>query len=113
MVDRRVRRPDDPGQLDTLLSYSPYHRVHPGIRYPAVLLVSGREDPRVGAAHSRKFAAALQHATSSGAPVLLRIGHGTGHAPRTATGSVDTDTDVLAFCAAHTGLTTEITGHRP
>ncbi|MYW00401.1 prolyl oligopeptidase family serine peptidase [Streptomyces sp. SID3343] len=96
--------PHEPDQLDALLGYSPYHNVRPGIHYPAVLLTSPRIDPRVGAAHMRKFTAALQHATGSGKPVLLRTEDGVGHGPRTATRQVDLQSDVLAFCAEHTGL---------
>ncbi|MYS22163.1 prolyl oligopeptidase [Streptomyces sp. DvalAA-14] len=95
---------DDPDQLDTLLSYSPYHNVRPGTRYPAVLLTSPRVDPRVDAAHMRKLTAALQHATASGRPVLLRTEDGVGHGPRTASRYADLHSDALAFCAEHTGL---------
>ncbi|MEV5428384.1 prolyl oligopeptidase family serine peptidase [Streptomyces sp. NPDC052701] len=96
--------PDDPGHLAVLLGYSPYHRVRPGTPYPAVLLITGRTDPRVDAAHTRKFTAALQHATGSGAPVVLRCEDGVGHGPRTVSGWIDTEADALAFLAAHTGL---------
>ncbi|WKK23963.1 prolyl oligopeptidase family serine peptidase [Streptomyces olivoreticuli] len=96
--------PDDPAQLDTLLSYSPYHNVRPGTRYPAILLTSPRTDPRVGAAHMRKFAAALQQATTSGKPVLLRTEDGVGHGPRAVSRYTPLQSDALAFCAHHTGL---------
>ncbi|MGW7514529.1 prolyl oligopeptidase family serine peptidase [Streptomyces sp. NPDC054796] len=101
--------PDRPGDLDVLLSYSPYHRVEPGTRYPAVLLTGGRTDPRVGAAHLRKFTAALQHATASSRPVLLRTEADVGHGQRTASRWADLTADTLAFCAAHTGLTPAMT----
>ncbi|MEV8038660.1 prolyl oligopeptidase family serine peptidase [Streptomyces sp. NPDC086182] len=97
--------PDDAGLLDTLLSYSPYHNVRPGTPYPAVLLTSTRIDPRVGAAHVRKFTAALQHATTSGKPVLLRTEDGVGHGSRAPSRYADLHSDALAFCAEHTGLT--------
>ena len=49
---------------------------------PAVFLSTGANDPRVDPYHSRKMAALLQAATSSGRPVLLRTtdkaGHGMG-----------------------------------
>lgn len=74
----------DPAQARALLAYSPYHHVRKGVRYPAVLLMTGANDPRVEPWHSRKFAAALQWASSSGLPVLLRTsdraGHGMGSA---------------------------------
>ncbi|MEU9480448.1 prolyl oligopeptidase family serine peptidase [Streptomyces sp. NPDC048191] len=96
--------PDNPRHLPTLLSYSPYHNTNPNTSYPAVLLTSPRHDPRVGAAHTRKLTAALQHATTSH-PVLLRTEHDTGHGPRAATRLIDRQADALAFCATHTHLT--------
>ncbi len=74
----------DRAQARALLAYSPYHHVVKGTRYPAVLLMTGANDPRVDPWHSRKFAARLQAASASGLPVLLRTtdkaGHGIGSA---------------------------------
>lgn len=47
--------------------------------YPAVLMLTGANDGRVNPLHSRKFAAALQAATSSEHPILLRISKTSGH----------------------------------
>ncbi|MET9834744.1 prolyl oligopeptidase family serine peptidase [Streptomyces sp. NPDC006385] len=96
--------PQNPDHLDVLLSYSPYHQVRPGTPYPAVLLITARTDARVGAAHTRKFTAALQHATTSAKPVLLRCEDGVGHGPRALSRWIDLEADALAFCAVHTGL---------
>jgi prolyl oligopeptidase len=72
----------DPDQFRALLAYSPTANVQDGVAYPAVLLSTGANDPRVDPYHSRKMAALLQAATSSGRPVLLRTtdkaGHGMG-----------------------------------
>jgi prolyl oligopeptidase len=72
----------DAAQARALLAYSPYHHVRDRVRYPAVLLMTGANDPRVDPWHSRKFAARLQAASSSGLPILLRTtdkaGHGIG-----------------------------------
>lgn len=69
-------------QFRALYAYSPYHRVADGERYPAVLFMTGENDPRVDPMHSRKMTARLQAATRSGLPILLRIdaesGHGAG-----------------------------------
>jgi len=74
----------DPDQFRALLAYSPTANVRDGAAYPAVLLSTGANDPRVDPYHSRKMAARLQAATSSGLPVLLRTtdkaGHGMGSA---------------------------------
>lgn len=73
----------NPQHFEALYDYSPYHRVKQDTNYPAVLLTAGENDGRVLAYHSRKMAAALQTATASGNPILLRTntsGHGIGTA---------------------------------
>lgn len=56
--------------------------VKDGVAYPAVLITTGLNDPRVAPWEGGKFAARLQAATSSGKPVILRVetdaGHGIG-----------------------------------
>ena len=69
----------DPEQFKALYGYSPYHHVESGMKYPAVLLMVGENDPRVDPWHSRKFAAALQAATASKNPVLLISFSNAGH----------------------------------
>lgn len=96
--------PDNPSDRQTLLSYSPYHNVRAGTAYPAVLVTSARHDDRVGAAHSRKLTAALQHASSSATPILLRTESDVGHDDRAISRLIDLHADILAFCATHTGL---------
>ncbi len=70
-----IKEPD----FKWLYAYSPYHNVKPGTDYPAVLLETGVNDPRVAPWQSRKFAAALQAATVSGNPVLLLTRMNEGH----------------------------------
>ena len=50
-----------------------------GTKYPAVISVGGWNDPRVVAWQPGKFAAALQNASASGKPVLLKINYDNGH----------------------------------
>ncbi len=50
-----------------------------GTKYPAVISVGGWNDPRVVAWQPGKFAAALQNASSSNKPVLLKINYDNGH----------------------------------
>jgi len=69
----------NPRQFTALYAYSPYHRVKDRVKYPAVLLVVGENDPRVDPWHSRKFAAVLQAATASNYPVLLISFSNAGH----------------------------------
>jgi prolyl oligopeptidase len=69
----------DPAQFAWMRAQSPYHNVRSGVAYPAVLLTTGENDPRVEPYNSRKMAAALQAASSSPYPVLLLQKSGEGH----------------------------------
>jgi prolyl oligopeptidase len=64
-----------------LLAMDAVHNVKPGTAYPAVLLMTGINDRRVPSFESAKMAAALQAATTSGRPVLLRVDYDAGHGP--------------------------------
>lgn len=92
----------DPEQLAWLLSYSPYHHVHEGTDYPAVLFTVFDGDSRVDPLHARKLAAALQHATAGDRPVLLRREGDVGHGNRSVSRSLDLYADELAFLREHT-----------
>jgi prolyl oligopeptidase len=70
---------EDRAQFQALHAYSPYHHVQDGTRYPAVLLITGENDPRVDPMHSRKMAARLQAANAGPHPILLRTSAETGH----------------------------------
>jgi prolyl oligopeptidase len=88
-----------------LHAYSPYHHVRPAA-YPAVLMQSADTDDRVDPMHARKMTAALQAASTSGRPVLLRIeknaGHGGADLVRQA---VELSADRYAFLMRELGLT--------
>jgi prolyl oligopeptidase len=58
---------------------SAYHHIKDQTAYPAVLLTTGSNDPRVDPWLPGKMTARLQAATSSGKPVLLRVDYGGGH----------------------------------
>jgi prolyl oligopeptidase len=94
-----------PDELAWLYGYSPLHHVHPGTAYPAVLLITGENDPRVAPWQSRKFAAALQKASSSLRPVLLitrrHEGHGVTSSFSQRVGNTGAE---LSFFAAELGL---------
>jgi prolyl oligopeptidase len=62
-----------------LLAMDAMHNVKPGTPYPAVLLTTGINDPRVPSYESGKMAATLQAATTSGRPILLRVDYDAGH----------------------------------
>ena len=72
----------DQSQFQALFTYSPYHNVNSIVeRYPAVLFLTGANDPRVDPMQSRKMVARLQEAKPEGL-FLLRTsataGHGVG-----------------------------------
>jgi prolyl oligopeptidase len=69
----------DPTEFAWLYAYSPLQHVRAATAYPAVLLITGENDPRVAPWHSRKFAAALQKANTSGRPILLLTRKNEGH----------------------------------
>ncbi|MGH3368104.1 MAG: prolyl oligopeptidase family serine peptidase [Nocardioidaceae bacterium] len=96
-----------PDQLRTLLSYSPYHRVAQGVRYPAMLCTVFASDTRVDPLHARKMVAALQSATGSDPathPILLRVERQVGHGARAVSRAIGLSADTLAFQAWATGL---------
>ena len=64
-----------------LLAMSPYANVKAGTRYPAVLLDHGVNDTRVDVWMTLKFASRVAAASTSGAPVLVRLDFDAGHGP--------------------------------
>jgi prolyl oligopeptidase len=68
----------EPG-FRALLAVDAVQHVKDGTPYPAVLLTTGINDPRVAPWQPGKMAARLQAATSSGRPVLLRVDYDAGH----------------------------------
>jgi len=93
-----------PEELGWLLGYSPYHRVRDGAEYPAVLFTVFSNDTRVDPLHGYKMCAALQHATASARPVLLRAEGQVGHGQRAVSLSAALAGDCLAFVARETGM---------
>ncbi len=53
--------------------------VQKGTKYPAMLVATGWNDPRVSSWLCAKFAAAAQNATASDKPVLLKVDYNAGH----------------------------------
>lgn len=98
--------PDDPEDLERILSWSPLANVRPDFDYPATLVMTSDHDDRVVPAHSYKFTAAVQAAQAGDAPVAVRIEHATGHglANRPPAVVAAECADMLAFAAHHTGL---------
>jgi prolyl oligopeptidase len=69
-------------EFQALLAMSTLHHINDGVKYPAILLTHGVNDPRVEPWISAKTTARFQVASASGKPVLFRVdyhaGHGTG-----------------------------------
>lgn len=96
-----TRKPD----FEWLRAYSPLQNVTPHAAYPAVLLITGVNDPRVAPWQSRKFAAALQAATTSKEPVLLLTRMNEGHGVTASFSQrVGNAAAALAFFAEELGL---------
>ncbi|MDQ7911323.1 prolyl oligopeptidase family serine peptidase [Phytohabitans sp. ZYX-F-186] len=94
----------DPEQRGWLMSYSPYHHVRAGRRYPAALFMVFDGDSRVDPLHARKMCAALRDASTSGEPVLFRLERGVGHGARATSSQVGLLADLLAFLYDRVGV---------
>jgi prolyl oligopeptidase len=94
-----------PEQFKALHAYSPYHHVKDGTRYPAILMPTGANDPRVDPMQSRKMVARLRAADPKGT-VLLRTSGSTGHGGIGASvnDAVSLQTDVDAFLLHQLGV---------
>jgi hypothetical protein len=69
----------DPDGFKGLLEMSSYRHVRDGVKYPAVLLIAGINDPRVESWQAGKMTARLQAAPAGDRPILLRIDYDAGH----------------------------------
>jgi prolyl oligopeptidase len=88
-----------------LNAYSPLQHVRPGTAYPAVLLITGENDPRVAPWQSYKFAATLQKANASPRPILLITRRGEGHGVTSSFSQRVSNTGAeLSFFAEELGL---------
>ena len=89
-------------QFETLRAYSPLHNLKAGTNYPATLITTADHDDRVVPAHSFKFAATLQAATTWARPAYIRIetkaGHGFG---KPIAKQIEEEADRLAFALAN------------
>src|SRR5271169_881138 len=65
--------------FEDLYAMDSLHHLRDGVKYPATLITTGLNDPRVASWEPGKFCAGEQAATASGKPVLLRIDYQGGH----------------------------------
>jgi prolyl oligopeptidase len=95
----------NPDQFKALYAYSPYHHVVDGMKYPAVLMMTGANDGRVAPYHSRKMTARLLAANKSENPILLRTSSSAGHGIGTALSErIKQSADIYAFLFAQLGM---------
>ena len=81
-----------------LFAMDAYQHVKPNTPYPAVLLTTGVNDPRVAPWQAAKMTARLQASTTSGKPVLLRVDYDAGHGIGSTKTQRDTEfADDIAF----------------
>ncbi|MBB3694326.1 prolyl oligopeptidase family serine peptidase [Sphingomonas sp. BK580] len=89
--------PSNEAEYRGLVAMDAYQKIRDGVRYPAVLAMTGISDPRVAPWHPAKFAARLQRA-STGGPVLLRVDFDAGHGVGSTRQQTDAQwADVFAF----------------
>jgi prolyl oligopeptidase len=69
----------DATEAQALYEMDGVQHVQPGVKYPAVLGVAGWNDPRVVPWQPGKFVAAMQAASTSGKPVVLKVNYDNGH----------------------------------
>lgn len=97
--------PSNEAEFRGLVAMDSYLKIKDGVRYPAVLAMTGMTDPRVAPWHPAKFAARLQKA-SSGGPVLLRVTFDAGHGLGSTRQQTDDQwADVFAFTLSPGGAT--------
>lgn len=93
------------GSVNTLAGFTQlyamdaYAHIVDGRRYPAVMGITGINDPRVAPWQVAKFVTRLRHATSSGRPVLMRVDYDAGHGLLTASRAqaIALETDEFSF----------------
>ena len=97
---------DSPEMARYLLDYSPLHNIgKSGKPYPAILVTTADHDDRVVPAHSFKYAAALQAASTGDKPKLIRIDSKAGHgAGKPVSKVIDEQADIYSFIFHNLGI---------
>ncbi len=85
--------------FENLYATSAVQHVVPGTHYPAVMLTTGINDPRVDPWQAAKMAATLQDANAGPRPILLRVDYNGGHGliGGTKSQAVDLSADEYSF----------------
>ena len=93
----------DPVECRALYEMDGVAHVQKGMKYPAVMGVGGWNDPRVSPWQPAKFVAALQSASTSGKPVLLKVNYDNGHFTEDKNVTFNNFADQFTFCLWQTG----------
>jgi prolyl oligopeptidase len=89
-----------------LYAMDAYQHVKANTNYPAVLLTTGVNDPRVASWQAAKMTARLQASTKTGKPVLLRVDYDAGHGLGSTKSQRDDElADEIAFLFWRLGVT--------
>jgi prolyl oligopeptidase len=89
-----------------LFAMDAYQHAKPNTPYPAVLLTTGVNDPRVAPWQAAKMTARLQADTSSAKPILLRVDYDAGHGIGSTKSQRDIElADELSFLFWQLGVT--------
>jgi prolyl oligopeptidase len=93
----------DPTECAALYEMDGVQHVRKGVKYPAVMGVAGWNDPRIPVWQPGKFVAAMQNATTSGHPVLLKVNYDSGHLTEEKTVTFKNRAGQAAFLLWQTG----------
>jgi prolyl oligopeptidase len=93
----------DPVECAALYEMDGVQHVRKGVKYPAVMGVGGWNDRRVSVWEPGKFVAALQNATTSGHPVLMKVNYDNGHGTEEKTVTFKNFAGQFAFLLWQTG----------
>jgi prolyl oligopeptidase len=96
-------RVQDPVECRALFEMDGVQHVQPGVKYPAILGVGGWNDPRVAPWQPGKFVAAMQRASTSGKPVLMKVNYDGGHFTEEKTAAFSNLASQYAFLLWQTG----------
>ena len=89
--------------VKNILQMDAQSKVVKGSKYPAVLLRSGINDPRVAPWEPAKFAAILQNNNASANPILLHVNYANGHFSNDLDVTFGDDADMFSFALWQAG----------
>lgn len=95
---------ENPSDFAYIYKYSPYQRVIPGKKYPAIMFFTGDGDTRVDPMNARKMTALMQASSESSRPILLHYSLKGGHSAGVSqTQLVEDYADEMDFLWTETG----------